>query len=692
MNHHSLKKTCSIAAILALILVVAPLAVTAQWAYPPGEWKFKIVDDWGNPVSGAVAYLYNSTKPLSWTGTWSFENWPLVKWGEADANGWVTIPELPGDAWNLAAPGTEITYTLIIKLKIGTEVTPITIFNYTVLRIGDNAPSYGTPAAVGLYTLLNTTTIVGTYPGKNWIISPHPVDSTVTVGGKKYGVYEVWLYYVAMQFQDELGFPIAGAELRVFYTSSYNGKTYIQNTPVSGWVNKLYGKYFTNGTVGDEFIKSTTLINGVPYNPNLKVGWVVLRLPRISPTTGATSSLVNNLTFVLLYKTNTTVAKLTYTSFTLPTANKWVANPNPTTVLVGNATHILPVNVEWSRITLRDCNNNYWWTMKAEVYAFDAAFKNLFPLAATRIAPGIFALRYPVPAVGNTTIRLAVEWYFSTVAIASYTVGVGVDELEGGVSVICNVTWVDVNFWSAAELPQQVSDFAGKIWLPATMGFRKEAPLTFWWNGRNGFIVLPDMEFYAGPNPSTMDQLDPYNVARPLGFTSFYTAMSQYTGIGGGFGGQGWLPTREVGWVDFEVWYEGVKVLDTYAEGSTLKLPCCVAAPPTSTTCHYNFTLKIYEIGFRIILEACGLKMDAPTGVPFFFTHPNPELGLVGPKAVTDGKVDIVKAPMGNYSNFAIVWQMSLLRPYKILYYNGTADVELKEPIKLTANMRNIQL
>jgi len=676
LNHLSLKKTCSIAAILAIILVVTPLAVTAQWAYPPGEWKFKIVDDWGKPVSGAVAYLYNSTKPASWSGTWSFENWPLVKWGEANADGWVTIPELPGDAWDRCnITDGEINYTLIIKLKIGTEVTPITIFNYTVLKIGYQS---GTPQAVGLYTLLNATTIEGSYPGKSWITSPHTVDSTVTVGGKKYGVYEVWLYYVTMQFQDELGFPIAGAELRVFYNSSYNGKTYIQNTPVSGWVRKLYGKYFTNGTVGSEFVKSTTLTGGIaPYTPNLKVGWVVLRLPRISSTTGAGSSLVNNMSFILLYKTNTTVFRRTFVEGDL----------------AANGTYVFTVdNVEWTQVTLLDCYGNNWWTMKAEVYAFDTAFKNMFPLAATRIGPGVFALRYPVPAVGTTTIRLAVEWYFSTVAIANYAVGVDVDYLEESVEVTCNMTWVDVNFWSAAELPQQPADFAAKIWLPATMGFRKEAPLTFWWNGRNGFVVLPDMEFYAGPNPSTMDQLDPYGVAAGMGFDDFYEDMSQYYGAAGGFGGQGWLPTREVGWVDFEVWYEGVKVLDTYEEGLSLKLECCASTPPGSTDCHYNFTLKIYEIGFRIILEACGLKMDAPTGVPFFFTHPNAELGLVGPKAVTDGKVDIVKAPTGNYSNFAIVWQMSLLRPYKILYYNGTADVELKEPISLTKNMRNIQL
>ncbi|MEM3648004.1 MAG: hypothetical protein QW506_02430, partial [Thermoproteota archaeon] len=680
MNHHSLKKTCSIAAILALILVVAPLAVTAQWAYPPGEWKFKIVDDWGNPVSDAVAYLYNSTKPLSWTGTWSFENWPLVKWGEANADGWVTIPELPGDAWDRAAPGWEITYTLIIKLKIGTEVTPITIFNYTVLRIGDNAPSYGTPAAVGLYTLLNTTTIVGTYPGKNWIISPHPVDSTATVGGKKYGVYEVWLYYVTMQFLDQAGFPIAGAELRVFYTSSYNGKTYIQNTPVSGWVNKLYGKYFTNGTIRDGLVQDTDIDgDGTIYDPDLRYGWVVLRLPRISSTTGADSSLVNNMTFVLLYKTNTTVSKITYTDS-----------------LTANETYTITAQVKWAWITLLDCNGNNWWTMNAEVWAYDTAFKNLFDLGAVKVAPGIFLLRYPVPVVGNTTIALSVEWYYSTVAIERYVVGEDVDELESSlaapIEVTCSMTWVDVSFWSSAELPQQLSDFAVKIRLPSTIGFRMADPLTIWWYGGNGFVILPDMEYYAGPNHWPIDKLDPYGVAQQIGdFWSFYRIMSMGWGYSG-FGGVGWLPTREVGWVDFIVYYQGVEVLDTYKEGLSLKLTCCDTSDPPYAACHYNFTVKVYEIGFRVILEACGKQIDASDYVPLFFSHPNPEIGLVGPIGIVDGKKLVVKAPIGNYSNFAIIWQMSLLRPYKILYYNGTTNIELKEPISLTENMRNIQL
>gem|GEM_PF-1665339 len=743
MNHPSLKKTCSIAAILALILVVTPLAVTAQQAYPPGEWKFQIVDNWGKPVSSAVAYLYNSTVPVSWSTTWSFENWPLIKWGEADADGWVTIPELPGDAWDRCTiSGREINYTLVIKLKIGTEITPITIFNATVLRIGYAS---GTPTAMGLYTLLNATTIQGTYPGKTWVTSPAQVNFTKTVGGKVYGGYKVWLYYVALQPLDELGFPITGATLEVRYTSDYNsdynGKTYIENKPVSAWKNKLYGTWTTNGTLGSELVVDPTYI----YHANYQVGWVVLRVPLINSTTAPDltyrSSLVSNLTFIWRFKTGTVINVTKYYALApidfTPTS-PWghlTDGPDPTVgsysdylgPLMVNSTHQVNATVRWVPIDLLDCYGNDWFTMKAEVYAFDTADKNQYMLAGVRVGPGSYVLRYPVPVppYGNTTLALAVEWYYSVVNVSKWKVGYTVspyeiyDELSDNswskdvygilytplysspgftpTGIKNNMTWVDVNFWSAAELPQQPADFAAKIWLPATIGYRKAEPLTVWWNGKNGFVVLPDMEYYAGPNHATIDELDPWGIAYSKGFWNFHRQMSMGWAYPG-FAGSGWLPTREVGWVDFEAYYEGVKVLDTYAEGKSLKLDCCETdlssfPPSRDTVCHFNFTLKIYELGFRIVFESCGLKMDAPTGVPFFFTHPNPEIGLVGPKAVSEGKVDIVKAPTGNYSNFAIVWQMSLLRPYKILYLldNGTT-IELKEPIKLTANMRNIQL
>ncbi|MEM2168161.1 MAG: carboxypeptidase-like regulatory domain-containing protein [Candidatus Bathyarchaeia archaeon] len=872
MNHQNIGKICSIAIVLALLLAAVPFAVKAQQAYPPGDWKFRIVDDWGkwggdvpsqaNPVSdqfGAVAFLYNSTKPRTYTGDWGFEKWVLLGVGEADKDGWVTISGLPGNVWDSNGGQDDITYTLIVKLKIGKTLTPITIFNATVLRIGDSGE---TPQAVGLYDLLNATAIHGVYQRgsivKNWIKADKQADGTETVGGKLYAKYKMWLYYVAMQLLDENGFPITGAQLRVLFDSSYLGKTYIKNTPVEGWRNKLYGIWVTNGTMGSEFIPDTDVDgDGTIYDPNLKVGWVLLRVPRISPSTGADSSLVNKMTFVWLYKTNTTIAVNTYTdldyqTYTTPPPPWGDDSPNDD-ALTANAIHEIEAQVRWTWIRLLDCNENNWWTMKAEVTGFDAMYKDQYQLMATRVAPGTYLLRYPVPVAmqlinydfetgkqgwyastehygpdggdtsveqstaqahsgsaslvvhwtdpsqsakphvdfdspidlrgktitvwvwvpvsglwaeiyaqgpnysgwyssggvgidanqwvqltwtvpndapafqrlgvqvgGNpgqaidfyiddfdwpepseTEIKLSVEWYYSVVNMSSFTVGSEVDELAGTlddpVTLKCNMSWVDVSFWSETELPQQPADFAAKIWLPATIGYRKAEPLTVWWNGRNGFVVLPDMEWYAGPNPARLDDLDPYSIVTDEGFIDFYTQMIQSSQYGYGFGGNGWLPTREVGWVDFEAWYEGVKVLDTYAEGKSLKIPCCPSTPPFSTTCHYNnLTLKIYEIGFHIILEACGEKMDAPSGVPFFFKHPSPDIssyGMIGPKAVHEGKVDIVKAPYGNYSGFAIVWQMSLLRPYKIMYLfdNGTSK-EITEPILLDKNMRNIQL
>ncbi|MGQ9595795.1 MAG: carboxypeptidase regulatory-like domain-containing protein [Thermoproteota archaeon] len=755
MNHLS-KKIFTLAVILAMLLAAVPLAVTPQ-AYPPGELKIYIADNWGkwgssvpDPVTkgfGAVAYLYNSTKPVGWTGTWTFEDWILVKWGEADANGLITIPELPGDVWDRAAPGREINYTLIIKLKIGGVVTPITIYNATILRIGDNVGGYyyGTPMAVGLYKLIHrslTNPPSYTYPKDPY--DEHDIDRGWVQGiapnftKNNYAGFKVWMYYVAMQPLDELGFPITKATLEVFYNSSYSklgNKTYIQNKKVAGWNKKPYGTWVTNGT--REFVQDPTYI----YHADYRVGWVVLRVPRINSTTGAGSSLVSNMTFIWRFKTGTVVNVTKYYVLEpTPTPGApWLnldPGPVPTVgkyskylgTLMANSTHQVNATVRWVPINLLDCYENHWFTMKAEVYAFDSADKNRFMLAGTRVGPGSYVLRYPVPVYpfGNTTLVLGVEWYYSTVNVSKWVVGytwpsysvydklyakpwlknrVGtLAPIKSWASVLPtkiknNMTWVDVNFWSAAELPQQPADFAAKIWLPAGIAYRKAEPITVWWNGKGGFVMLPDMEFYGGPNHATIQELDPWGIARnKKHFEDFYLYM-----VSGwetyNFTGNGWLPTREVGWVDFEAYYEGVKVLDTYAEGLSLKLPCCEGSLPTGnkppyTTCHYNFTLKIYELGFHIIFEACGKQMDAPTGVPFFFKHPNPiNAELIGPKAITEGKVDIVKAPTGNYSSFAIVWHMSLLRPYKMLYLldNGTT-IELTEPINLTENMRNIQL
>ncbi|MEM1557953.1 MAG: hypothetical protein QXG12_05125, partial [Thermoproteota archaeon] len=404
MNHQkNVRKICSIAIVLAILLAAMPLAVKAQQAYPPGDWKFRIVDDWekwgkdvpsqANPVSdqfGAVAYLYNSTKPRTYTGTWTFEKWILLGVGEADKDGWVTITGLPGDVWDSNGGQDDITYTLIVKLKIGKTVTPITIFNETVLRIGNSGT---TPLAYGLYDLLNATAVSNLLHGlgyykrgsieKTWVTADKQADGTERVGGKVYAKYKMWLYYVAMQLLDENGFPITGAQLRVLFDSSYLGKTYIKNTPVGGWRDKLYGIWVTNGTMRSEFIPDTDVDgDGTIYDPNLKVGWVVLRVPRISPSTGAGSSLVNKMTFVWLYKTNTTVAVNTYYTFIAPYLPPWQSNPDPTTQLMANATHSIDAQVEWTWIRLLDCYGNNWWTMKAEVTGFDAMYKNQYQLMA----------------------------------------------------------------------------------------------------------------------------------------------------------------------------------------------------------------------------------------------------------------------------------------------------------------------
>ncbi len=631
-------------------------------------WKFRIVDDWGlwgnevvkyDPVGGsfgAVAYLYNSTKPVRWTGEWSFENWFLIKSEEADTGGWVAFHELP-TAWDNSAPNTEINYTLILKLKIGGDITPITIFNATILRVNYNGTDKRN--LIGLKDLIQKSLVAHPshrYPGKDWIqgITPSFIESG-------YACFKVWLYYVALQPLDELGFPITGTTLEVKYDSSPNGITYIGNQKVAGWKDKLYGKWITNGSLGSEFIFDTTYI----YHANYKVGWVILRVPLINETTAGNSkyrsSLVSNLTFIWRFKSDTPINVTKYyemkpINFVPPYPWGHLKSANPPTLgayssylglLMVNSSHRVNALVRWVMLNLTDCFGNNWWTVKAEAYAFDNADKNHYMLAATRVGPGRYILRYPVPTYpfGNTTLTLGVEWYYSLVNVSRWKVGytwpphpngyriydelnpagwksnipspyprgiLGVDNYwqQRSRRIRNNMTWVDVNFHSSTELPEELPDFVAKIWLPATIGYRKAENLTVRWNGRNGYVVLPDMEYYAGPNPATIPQLDPYSIAGLEGFDHFYEAMIQYFGTAGRFGGNGWLPTREVGWVDFEAWYEGTKVLDTYADGNSLKLECCEANPPDPTTCHYSFTLKIYEHWQRWYNRTITIKAD----------------------------------------------------------------------------------
>ncbi|MEM2641228.1 MAG: carboxypeptidase-like regulatory domain-containing protein [Thermoproteota archaeon] len=682
-----------------------------------GYWGSKVPYDTQAGKFGAVAYLFNATG--------NFDQWDKLGFDVADPNGWVEISiasPLKRYTWNCTNGAGAIDYWLLVKLTIAGVETPITIFNGSVVHIEDSGPS--TPGRISLYDVLNKTTILGDYPGYTGIItSPNPANGTETVDDVTYPVYRMWLYYVALQALDEYGYPLAGASLEVRFTSAYddlNGKTFIGNTKVPGWNSSLYGNWVANGTVGKEMVPTN---NPNIFNPDYTMGWVVLRVPRINDTTGTTSSLVNNMTFLWRYKTGTLVNRTVYTAMEAPISPPF-SNKDPggfatyTGDLAPNATHLVEASVRWVLLYLTDCNGQNWWTMDAEVYAFDSGSKKGYSIPGMRVAPGRYLLRYPIPVTGWINLTVGVEWHFSTVHMSFYNLSLtdGVDELQeagdgspwvpddvvvnpGGLDVDalanptleCMMTWVSVSFWSQAELPQQPTQFAAQIWLPATRATRSGEPLTVWWWGVNGFLILPDMKYYVGPEAVTYDRLDPYGIAG-TDFQDFWEAMSQSGGAAGGFGGQGWLPTREVGWTDFKIWYEGVLVLDTVTDGPHLRPDCCAAQPPYGG-CQYNFSLAIYELGFHVIFDACGKLKDDISWVPFYFKHPS--LGLIGPKAVTNGKVEIVKAPKGNYSDFIVGWQMSFMKPYRVTLVDDLGverDLDPEAPIKLDGNMRNINL
>ena len=724
MSYAKIRKIYSIAILLALLLAAAPLAVRTQ--AQPTLWKFRVVDDWGYWGSsvpydkqagkfGAVAYLFNATG--------DFEHWDKLGFDVASPDGWVEISiasPLKRYTWNCSTG--EINYWLLVKLTIAGVETPITIFNGSVVRVS----GAGTPGRISLYDVLNQTTILGDYPGyAGKITSPNPANGTETVDNVVYPVYRMWLYYVALQALDEYGYPLSGASLEVRFTSAYNaynGKTFIGNTRVSGWNSSQYGNWVANGTLNQGLVPTDS---SNIFNPDYTVGWVVLRVPRINGTTGTTSSLVNNMTFLWRYKTGTLVNRTVYLAMedaiTPLFGNKAPQGyPNYDGNLAPNATHLVKASVRWVLLNLVDCNGVDWWTMDAEVYAFDSGSKKGYSIPGMRVAPGRYLLRYPVPVTGWINLTVGVEWHSSTVNMSFYNLSLtdGVDELQtagngdpwgpgdvepslpGGLVVgalatpelRCLMSWVSVSFWSQAELPQQPTQFAAQIWLPATKATRSGEPLTVWWWGVNGFLILPDMKYYVGPEAVTYDRLDPYGIAGP-DFRTFWEDMSQYSGYAGGFGGQGWLPTMEVGWTDFKIWYEGVLVLDTTADETLHLRPECCAAQPPYGGCQYNYTLAIYEIGFHVIFDACGKLKDDISWVPFYFKHPG--LGLIGPKAVTNGKVEIIKAPQGNYSDFIVGWQMSFMKPYRVTLVGDDGverDLDPEAPIKLEGNMRNINL
>jgi hypothetical protein len=134
----------------------------------------------------------------------------------------------------------------VVKLKIDDTVTPITIFNATVLRI---AYEEGAPQTVGLHTLLNTTTLLGTYPAKPRITSPAKVNFTKTVSGNLYGGYKVcFLIDLRIEFRDAVGRPLSDVKAIAIYKDPAKGIGWTIPVNVTGSTGVLKKVPLTPGT------------------------------------------------------------------------------------------------------------------------------------------------------------------------------------------------------------------------------------------------------------------------------------------------------------------------------------------------------------------------------------------------------------------------------------------------------------
>ncbi|MGC9201895.1 MAG: hypothetical protein ACP5HX_04465, partial [Thermoproteota archaeon] len=559
----------------------------------------------GLPSSAGVrVYLWNTTPATP----------VLITSADVDANGKVTFTGLPTYIWNTTdyAISANLTWNGVDKGVLLLEQTPI----YT--------HGTGSSAYKPLATLLASGSPSASAP---WV----KVDSL-------HNNAIVQLSPFAFQVLDQAGYPATGASVQAFL-----------NLTTHETLN--FGAKFVNGTFGSEF---TGLMPGA--GANLKVGWVEFVLPAPRTTTGTT---FKNITLLVRYKAKDpangpVVGRLLITGFidftTAPVTNPYQAggayDAEPGNVEVSNFKIVsynnFKVNIKWITVEFQDILGNYWPTHKAEVY-----FKwyenptGAYPYGGSTYDFGKAIVRIPgtlnesgsAPtgsynfAPFNFTLTGGVEWFFSLVGTVNQIKSKDIGSNGATYSFKTSMVKLSgIRMVSSAEIPQPLrSDLSVNLFLPAVQAYPNGVPVNLSWatNG-TGYVVSPD------PGPS--------------GVTSI------------------WLPSKDIGQINFQAWFQGVKVLDTGISG----VVPARAKPLSLTSADYgtqkNYSLAIYELGFVLNFYDGQKLTPVPSGIPFFFNHPG--LGLIGPTTVTgQGVYDLIKAaPGGTYSNFFILYNGSFVQ------------------------------
>jgi len=704
--------TLAIAFILSMVSTTqVKQANAAGWS--ANSWTVPLIDNWGKLLGKAEAkgYLYNSTQPPDWTTkhpgvTWSWANWVLLSTSTDvfvnDTGSYITFSHIP-PSWNNTY-GT-ITYTLVIKQEISGSVTPITIYNATVMTLD---PTIIGGTGFDPYSEAFTKKDLGSilqfgYEAGNG----HIVDPVTPIVDSLSQPIRVWLYYVALQVVDEMGLPLTVTDVKVFYTSNWlkNG-TWITTSSVSGVVLGKYEEATANGTYDPPTNGLIPVQNPFGYIAEPLVGWVVLRLPLIDGlsqylnTSGYTGtwpvgqnrSLVNNMTFLFYYH-GTLVGNFSATNLTAPALGEvaWIASgainaevntkfesvlalpgfPVTPVVLQGNHSYQAVVNVAWINFSLWDQAGAPWPTRNAKITLYDNDIDKQYPWPGVidpdwSGGPSIVMLRYPVV---NHTLKIVTTWFDCTVNVSyvyandAFDGGFdmdtinGVNRYQGGLIVDMVRVWIKV--FTSTQVPAPldpnwVDEVKIRIESRSAPQTTYIAKLSYW----HGYIILPDT---------------------PFGWW-----------LSGGIGAAeeefavGWLPNGTWTTTDFFVKYKGLEVVNTvtrYPVNRTLLLNCTPALLRAETG-DYDKTFilyaGVYDIGFQVLLGSSHSNVTAPEGTPLFVTTPDMQRILL----TTDGmgSVTLRDVPTGIYKDFVILYKMMPINcsNVKLAYVNASTKPLIK--------------
>lgn len=717
----------ALGAIIPLLLASAPIPkASAAFVYPPGNWviQLKTLGNLTVPTGLVTVYLWNTT-----TGT------PvLINYATNGASGKVVFLGLPGDTWNQSWTGTPIAYAITANYTYSGSVTPILVIPaYTILSLPSAAT---TPKVVGLAGMLNDTAKVtedylwldtggggGTRPGYYTYLYPY-AQRVVDEAGFSLTGCGVTLYAQVWTNTGHTSFKQYKLDAKL--TNGTFGSEFTGVMPFAtvnekvGWVEFLVPVWMA-GT-SETGLANTTFI--FRWKTSVADQGPIVGRYTINLWYGATKPLSNIPSppnWLRLYQTWDSIG------------GSFAAGFNIAAQAIAEAR--VWVNVRWIYWNLTDVMGNPWWTKEAEkIMKWYENPVDTWMYLGSNVAPGRILMRYPArlellsanPPYGagpsldlynalksfnpalTFNLSAQVEWRGSGlwVNVAFYnpntldrsnpgrifpSYGYGLTAGPAGdfasltytgsqVEMTDMVKVKGIKLVTKTELPQNLrEDVDVMIILPAGLATGQGMKVNVTWLTNNtGFVELPDTTALRWNS-------DLYGL---LAGTTYTTNPVDYSG---------WLPHNVEGHTNFVAWFQGVKVLDTRVPGG---FPAGNLPPVFGSRSGYviitnkynvqwNYSLAIYELGF--VLEFTpgpkGQTRPVPWFTPFYYTDPSGILRGPGRTATRlgtppqwGGVWELVKAPIGIYKDFFIVWKGSVIKCSNVQFIN------------LTDNMRNVKL